>query len=87
MYKFLKGSLPRITHIDDVQFLGPVEVGTSVDFEATIGYVCTDYRIIHVVVTCKNSKATGEIMMTNVLRITFYYDEGVTVNKVFPKTL
>ena len=31
-YKFLKGDLPKCTHIDDVQFLGPVEVGSIVQF-------------------------------------------------------
>lgn len=28
-FKFLKGSYPKCTHIDDVQFLGPVEIGSS----------------------------------------------------------
>lgn len=29
-FKFLKGVYPKCTHIDDVQFLGPVEIGTCV---------------------------------------------------------
>ena len=29
--KFLHNSLPRVTHVDDVQFLGPVEIGSYVE--------------------------------------------------------
>lgn len=29
VFKFLKGKFPKCTHIDDVQFLGSVEIGSS----------------------------------------------------------
>lgn len=38
-FKFLKGKYPKCTFIDDVQFLGPVEIGTSMELEATIAYM------------------------------------------------
>lgn len=38
-FKFLKGRFPKCTHIDDVQFLSPVEIGTSMDLQAVIGYI------------------------------------------------
>ena len=39
-YKFLKGGVPKCTHIDDVQFLGPVEIGSIVELESVISYKC-----------------------------------------------
>jgi acyl-coenzyme A thioesterase 9 len=57
VYKFLKGGIPVVTNIDDVQFLAPVEVGTTLDYTASICYI--ENNLIHVVVNCKNTKANG----------------------------
>ena len=39
VFRFLNGAYPKCTHIDDVQFLGPVEIGTLIDLEAVISYI------------------------------------------------
>ena len=51
--KFLKKSFPVITHVDDVQFFAPVEIGTYVLLEAKVGYVTERY--IHIIISCNNS--------------------------------
>ena len=38
-FKYLKGNYPKCTFIDDVQFLGSVEIGSSMELEAIISYV------------------------------------------------
>jgi len=53
----LKGGYPHVTNIDDVQFLGPVEIGSTLDYEAKICYI--KENLIHVVVVCRNTKANG----------------------------
>lgn len=68
-----------------MQFLAPVEVGTSVELEAYVGYV-TD-RYLHVIVTCFNSELSGKRVQTNLLHITFEHSEGNNVNKVYPESL
>ena len=69
VFKFLKGDYPKCIHIDDVQFLGPVEIGSFMELSATISYITTE--IIHVVVNCHNVKGNGERSLTNILRISF----------------
>ena len=86
VYKFLRGKIPVVTNVDDVQFLGPVEVGTTLDYTASICYI--ESNLIHVVVNCRNTKANGEERLTNVLHITFMHSEDVgTVGKVYPETI
>jgi acyl-coenzyme A thioesterase 9 len=67
--RFLKTSVPVLEHVDDVQFLAPVEIGTYLELEAKIGYV-TD-KFAHVIVTCVNWQISGKSLLTNVLRVTF----------------
>lgn len=57
VYKYLKGGLPIVTNIDDVQFLAPVEVGSTLDYTARICYI--ESNLMHVIVNCKNTKANG----------------------------
>lgn len=83
-YKFLQMN-PQINHVDDVQFLKPVEIGSYLDLESKVAYV-TD-KFIHVVITCRNSKFTGEEDLTNVLRVTFEHSLGYQVRRVYPETL
>jgi acyl-coenzyme A thioesterase 9 len=81
--KFLKTGFPIITHVDDVQFLAPVELGTYVELEAKVGYV-TD-RYIHVIISCTNSEIKGKSVLTNVLRVTFEHGvDASEIPKVFP---
>lgn len=37
--EFLGGKFPKCTHIDDVQFLAPVEIGTVLQLQAIVSYV------------------------------------------------
>lgn len=84
--KFLKSGFPIITHVDDVQFLAPVELGTYVELEAKVGYV-TD-RYIHIIISCTNSQINGKSVLTNILRVTFEHGvESGEIIKVAPETL
>lgn len=85
--KFLRIGYPIITHVDDVQFLAPVEIGSYVELEAKVGYV-TD-RYIHVIITCNNWEIKKEkSVLTNVLRVTFEHGvEPTEIRRVFPETL
>ena len=56
-FKFLKGGYPKCTHIDDVQFLGPVEIGSSMELSSSISYITSE--LMHVVVNCYNVKPNG----------------------------
>jgi len=37
--EFLGGKFPKCTHIDDVQFLAPVEIGSVLQLQAIVSYV------------------------------------------------
>lgn len=72
-----------VTNIDDVQFLAPVEIGTTLDYTARICYI--DSNLVHVIVKCKNTQPNGEERQTNVLHITYMHNEDVNkVPKVYP---
>jgi len=58
VYKYLKGAIPIVTNIDEVQFLAPVEIGSTLDYKAKICYI--ESNLIHVIVNCKNTKPNGE---------------------------
>lgn len=82
-FKFLKGKFPKCTHIDDVQFLGPVEIGTMMELEAVISYISEE--VLHVIVECQNSRGSGETKTTNILRISFEYSGEIA--QVYPHSL
>ncbi len=82
----MKHKNPKITCVDDVQFFAPVEIGTSVDFESKIGYVTG--KFVHVIISCKNLKGNEDLVLTNILRVTFEHDLNENeVAKVYPDTL
>lgn len=70
--KFTKSRRAKVSHVDDVQFLGPVEIGSYVDLEGKIGYVSDEH--VHVIVSCRNAEIGGSSALTNILRITFEHE-------------
>ena len=70
--KFLAKTLPTLSLVDEVQFLAPVEIGSYIELDATIGYI--NERFVHVLVTCFNSQLSGKRTQTNLLHITFEHD-------------
>lgn len=82
-HKFLKNGYPIISHVDDVQFLAPVELGTYLELEAKVGLVTE--RFIHVIISCTNSDIKGKSTLTNVLRVTFEHNmDSTLIPKVIP---
>jgi acyl-coenzyme A thioesterase 9 len=84
-YRFLKGKYPRCTHIDDVQFLAPVEIGSIIFLESVVSYV-SDESLLHVIVHVKNVEPSGRTLMTNILRVNFEHNEP-DLCRVYPITL
>ncbi|CAG7823644.1 unnamed protein product [Allacma fusca] len=61
---------PKIVHIDDILFRKPVEIGSLIRFNASVGYV--ENKHIHIPVVAEVLKPeTNERSVTNVFQFTF----------------
>lgn len=70
-------------HIDDINFLSPVDIGSALNIQSRITYV--EKSLMHVEVNCEKINPNSSIVKTNDLHLTFSVGD-TDISMVYPRT-